>query len=142
MAVAFLDTNVLFASASARDNYHDRSREIVRGIDHGGLPDATVTNYVVAETLNLTDNKLGPDAANGMLDRLIEGAHFEIDYAPKADFNAAQAIFRQYDELSFVDATIVAYMEREGIQYLFSFDDDFDVIEGITRLETPDDPFN
>lgn len=142
MAVAFLDTNVLFASASARDNYHDRSREIVRGIDHGGLPDAIVSNYVVAETLNLTDKKLDPDAANGILDRLIEGAHFEIDHAPKADFNAAQAIFRQYDELSFVDATIVAYMEREGIQYLFSFDDDFDVIEGITRLETPNDPFN
>jgi hypothetical protein len=142
MAVALLDTNVLFASASARDNYHDRGREIVSGIDHGDLPDAIVTDYVVAETLNLTAEKLGPDAANGILDRLIEGAHFEIDHAPKADFNAAQAIFRQFDELSFVDAAIAAYVEREDVEYLYSFDDDFDVIEGITRLETPDDPRN
>lgn len=139
MTVALLDTNVLLASASARDNYHDRGREIVSGIDHGDLQDVVLTNYVVAETLDLTDEKLGPDATNGILDRLIEGAHFEIDHAPKPDFNAAQAIFRQYDELSFVDATIVAYMEREGIEYLFSFDDDIDVIEGLTRLETPDD---
>ena len=31
--------------------YHDRAREIVRGIDHAELPDVIVTNYVVAETL-------------------------------------------------------------------------------------------
>jgi len=142
MAVAFLDTNVLFASASSRDEYHDRAREIVRGIDHGDLPEAIVTNYVVAETLNLSGEKLGADAANQMLDRLLEGAHFEIVHAPKADFNAAQALFRRYGELSFVDSTIAAYMQREGIEYLYSFDDDFDVIEDITRLKTADNPFN
>ncbi|ERH02363.1 MAG: hypothetical protein J07HN6_00395 [Halonotius sp. J07HN6] len=58
MAVALVDTNVLFASASARDAYHDRASEIIRGIDHGELPDAIVTNYVVAETLNIATTKL------------------------------------------------------------------------------------
>jgi len=142
MAVALLDTNVLFASASARDEYHDRAREIVRGIDHGELPEAIVTNYVIAETLNLSGEKLDADAADQMLDRLIEGAHFEITHAPKADFNAAQALFRRYSELSFVDSTIAAYMDRKDIGYLYSFDDDFDVVEGLTRLETADNPFN
>jgi predicted nucleic acid-binding protein len=33
-------------------------------------------------------------------------------------------------------------MKREGIEYLYSFDDDFDAIEGLTRLETPGNPFN
>jgi len=142
MAVALLDTNVLFASASARDEYHDRAREIVRGIDHGELPDVLITNYVVAETLNLSREKLGAGPANQMLDRLIEGAHFEIVHAPKADFNAAQALFRRYNELSFVDATLVAYLEREDIEYLYSFDDDFDAINGLTRLDTSDNPFS
>ena len=142
MPVALLDTNVLFASASARDDYHERAQEIVRGIDHGDLPDVMVTNYVVAETLNLTGEKLGPDAANEMLDRLIEGAHFEIDHAPKTDFNAAQALFRRYGEISFVDSTIAAYIEREGIEYLYSFDDDFDALDGVTRLDTADNPLN
>ncbi|MFT4904919.1 MAG: putative nucleic acid-binding protein, partial [Natronomonas sp.] len=116
MAVALLDTNVLFASASARDEYHDRAREIVRGIDHGELPEAIVTNYVVAETLTLSGEKLGVDAANQMLNRLIEGAHFEIVHAPKSDFNAAQALFRRYSELSFVDSIIAAYMDREDVE--------------------------
>jgi len=76
-----------------------------------------------------------------MLDRLIEGAHFEIVHAPKADFNAAQALFRRYGELSFVDSTIAAYMDREDIEYLYSFDDDFDAVTDLTRLETADNPF-
>ena len=101
-----------------------------------------MTNYVVAETLNLTGEKLGPDAANEMLDRLIEGAYFEIDHAPKTDFNAAQALFGRYGEISFVDSTIAAYMEREGIEYLYSFDDDFDALDGVTQLDTADNPFN
>jgi len=142
MAVALLDTNVIFASASARDTYHDRSTAIIRDIDHGELPEALITNYALAETLNLTREKLGPDAANGLLDRLIEGSHFEVVHAPKADFNAAQALFRQYDELSFVDATIVAYMERKDLGYLYSFDTDFDAINGLTRLDTADNPFD
>ena len=141
MAVALLDTNVLFASASARDEYHGRARAIVRAIDHGELPEALVTNYVLSETLNLSGEKLGPDAASRMLDRLLEGAHFEIVHAPKPDFTAAQAHFRRYSDLSFVDSTIAAYMQREDIEYLYSFDDDFDALDGIRRLETPDDPF-
>jgi predicted nucleic acid-binding protein len=141
MAVALLDTTVLFASASARDDYHDRARRIVRGIDHGDLPDGIVTNYVVAETLNLISEKLGPDAANEMLGRLIEGAHFEISHSPNVDFNAAQPLFRQYGTLSFVDATLAAYMDRAGIEYLYSFDDDFDVLDGRTRLDTAANPF-
>ncbi|ERG95707.1 MAG: putative nucleic acid-binding protein, contains PIN domain protein [Haloquadratum walsbyi J07HQW2] len=65
-----------------------------------------------------------------------------IDHAPKTDFNAAQPLFRRYLELSFVDSTIAAYMEREGIEYLYSFDDDFDALDGVTRLDTPDNPFD
>ena len=31
-------------------------------------------------------------------------------------------------------------MERTGIEYLYSFDDDFDGIESISRLETAENP--
>ena len=32
-------------------------------------------------------------------------------------------------------------MQREGIEYRYSFDDDFDAVEGVIRLETPENPF-
>lgn len=137
-----LDTNVLFATASSRDEYHETARDIVRGVDHGELPDAIVTNYVLAETLNLTREKMGADAATAMLDRLIEGAHFDIVHAAQADFTAAQALFRQYTELSFVDATIAAYMDRVGVDYVYSFDSDFDAVDGLVRLANATNPFN
>jgi len=140
MAVALLDTNVLFASA--RDEYHDPALDIVRGIDHGDLPEAVITNYVVAEALTLAREQLGPQVATGLLDRLVTGSHFDIVHSPETDFTSAQPIFRQYPELSFVDATIAAYMDREGVDYLYSFDDDFDAVDDIVRLTTPDNPFD
>ena len=50
-------------------------------------------------------------------------------------------LFETDEELAFGDTTIAASMKREGIQYLYSFDDDFDTLDGITRLETADNPF-
>jgi hypothetical protein len=75
--VVLIDTNVLFATASARDTYHDTAREIIHDIDHGTLPEPIVTDYVVAETLNCTGVKLGPSAGTQLLDRLVQGTHFE-----------------------------------------------------------------
>ena len=37
--------------------------------------------------------------------------------------------------IDFVDALMVAHMEREGIQSIVSFDRDFDKIRTITRRE-------
>lgn len=37
---------------------------------------------------------------------------------------------------------MVAYMQRTDLEYVYSFDDDFDWFEEITRLATADDPFD
>lgn len=39
------------------------------------------------------------------------------------------------------DAILVAYMRRTGSEYVYSFDDDSDAIDGITRLNTADNPY-
>jgi predicted nucleic acid-binding protein len=142
MAVALVDTNVLFAAASARDTYHDRASNIIHGVDHGELPTAIITNYVVAETLNIATTKLGPEQATDLLDRLIAGSRFELTHVAQTDFNDAQPIFRQYDGLSFVDSILVAHMQRADIEYLYSFDDDFDAINDVTRLASATNPFS
>jgi hypothetical protein len=33
-------------------------------------------------------------------------------------------------------------MRRVGIEYIYSFDDDFDRFDDVTRLTTPDNPFS
>lgn len=73
--------------------------------------------------------------------RLKASAGFELVHCARKDFTRAVELFESYETLAFGDATVVAYMEREGIESLYSFDDDFDAVDGITRLDTADDPF-
>ena len=141
MAVAAVDTGVLIRMADADDQHHGTAMEIVRGIDHGELPTGHVTNYVALETLNWIHNRKHQQTAVETYERLNRSAGFEILHAAQKDFTNALGLFETYDRLSLGDATIVAYMQREGIEYLYSFDDDFDAVNDITRLETPNNPF-
>ena len=141
MAVVVIDTGVLVGMADADDEHHDIAMEVVRGIDHGELPTARVTNYIALETLNWIHNRKRHETAVETYKRLNQSAGFELLHAAQKDFTTAVTLFQMYEGLSFGDATIAAYMEREGIEYLYSFDDDFDTIQSITRLETPDNPF-
>jgi predicted nucleic acid-binding protein len=141
MAVAVIDANVLIARASRRDENHEAARGIVDGIDGGELPSVRVTNYVVTETLNYVHERRHHELAVDLYNRLAESAGFELVHAPKADFSHAIELFEQHDRLAFADATIAAYIERENAEYLYSFDDDFDAVDGITRLATATNPF-
>ncbi|MDQ2074755.1 PIN domain-containing protein [Haloarcula sp. H-GB4] len=141
MAVAAVDTGVLIGMADADDQHHGTAMEVVRGMDHGELPTGHVTNYVALETLNWIHNRKHQQTAVETYERLNRSAGFEILHAAQKDFTNALGLFETYDRLSLGDATIVAYMQREGIEYLYSFDDDFDAVNDITRLETPNNPF-
>lgn len=126
---------------SRGDVHHDVARSVVADADHGELPTMRVTNYVLTETLNYLHERQHHQAATAFYNRLTESAGFELVHAPKTDFSRAVELFEQYDTLAFGDATIAAYMEREEIEYLYSFDDDFDALEWIARLNTSTNPF-
>ena len=142
MAVAVADSNILVGMADADDEHHDVAMEIVHGMDHGDLPTGRVTNYIVFESLNWIHNRKRHAKAVETYERLNQSAGFEVLHAAQKDFHRAVELFETYERLSFGDATIAAYMEREGIEYLYSFDDDFDALEDITRLDSPDNPCN
>ena len=143
MAIAVVDSNVLidYKDTSA-DSRHKRAEAIVYAIDSGDLPTARITNYVLLEALNWIHERQRHDIAVDLRTRLSRSAGFELVQAAQKDFHRAVELFEAYEALSFGDATIAAYMEREGIEHLYSFDDDFDVIEHITRLETSNNPFD
>ena len=136
MAVAVVDSNVLIdykdTSADAR---HERAEDIVYAIDRGDLPTARITNYVLLESLNWIHERQRHNIAVDLRTRLSESAGFELVHAAQKDFHRAVELFEIYDKVSFGDATIAAYMHRAGIEYLYSFDDDFDGVDGVTRLD-------
>lgn len=141
MGNAVVDSNVLidYKDTGATDR-HKRAEEIVHGIDGESLPTARVTNYVLLESLNWIHERQRHDIAVDLRTRLSASAGFELVHCVQKDYHRAVELFETYDGLAFGDATIVAYMERSGIKYLYSFDTDFDVVDEITRLESPENP--
>ena len=141
MPRALVDTTVLFAAAYRRDSAHDDALPILTGVDTGDLPEAVILDYVLAETLNGLTTHAGHDGAVDFLDRVEENARFHIDSLTADAFATAKALFRQHERFSFVDACIVAYMQAEGLGYLYAFDDDFDVAEDVYRLDVATNPY-
>lgn len=115
---------------------------ILQGVDTAELPEAVILDYVLAETLNGLTTHARHDAATDFLDRLEENARFHLESLSSDAFATAKALFRQYERFSFVDACIVAYMQTEGLGYLYAFDDDFDAADDVYRLETATDPYS
>lgn len=141
MPRALVDTTVLFAAAYRRDDAHTDALPILTGIDTATLPEAVILDYVLAETLNGLATHAGHAAAVDFLDRVEENTRFHIDSLTADAFATAKALFRQYERFSFVDACIVAYMQAEGLGYLYAFDDDFDAADDVYRLETATNPY-
>lgn len=141
MPVALVDTSVLIARADANDPFNETATEIFEGVDHGDLPVGRVTNYLVLETLNWIHTRHWHRKAVEFQDRLTASSGFEIVHCAQKDFTRAVELFEDRETLSFGDATTVAYMQREGIEYVYSFDDDLDGVKGIKRFETADNPF-
>lgn len=141
MPAAVVDTTVLidYKDTGSRDR-HERATAIVEGIDAGELPTGHVTNYVLLETLNWIHTRQRHDIAVDLRRRLAESAGFELRHAARTDYHRAVELFGTHGNLSFGDATIAAYMEREDVDVLYSFDGDFDAVGGVTRLDTAGDP--
>lgn len=142
MPRTLIDTTVLFAAAYRHDGAHDAALPILRGVDDGSLPEAVILDYVLAETLNGLTTHAGHDPAVDLLDRVEENSRFHVDSLTSDAFATAKALFRRYKPLSFVDACIVAYMQREGLGYLYALDDDFDAVSDVYRLDTAVDPYD
>ncbi|WP_435552562.1 type II toxin-antitoxin system VapC family toxin [Natrinema sp. CGMCC1.2065] len=141
MARVVVDANVLIAARLSRDQNHDRAVAISRAVDHGTLPTAYVLSDVLEEVINYLQRKGKHDVAVRTLDAIIESSGFEIVHTPKRDIDAGRSLFRKYESLSLTDAVIAASMGRRELEFLYSFDDGFDAVDGITRITTATNPF-
>lgn len=142
MPRALFDTSVLFAAAYRHDSEHADALALLQGVDEGTLPEAVVLDYVLAETLNGLTTHARHDAALDFLDRIEENARFHVEALTADAFATAKALFRRYEQFSLVDACIVAYMQTEGLGYLYAFDDDFDVAADVYRLDAATNPYD
>lgn len=142
MAEAVVDANVVYGFRMKRDQWHEQAREIVLGMDSGALPRGIVTNYALGEVLTPIQHRASHDRAVETLDFLTESGGFRVRHLAREDFTRGQALFRRADGVELPDAVTAAFMRRTGTEYIYSFDDDFDRFDGVTRLATASNPFD
>lgn len=141
MPATLIDSNVLLAARNEDASQHDAARRIVGGIDRGEFPPAHVTDYVLAEVLNLLHARGHHRTGVDTYERLDESAGFELHHTTQGDFAAGVERYSNREQLSFVDGILVGYMERTGIEFIYTFDGEFAGVEGISRLDAPVDPY-
>lgn len=141
MAEVVVDSNVIFGFRMQRDQWHDRALDIVHAMDNNDLPQGQITNYALPEILNPIQRRAGDDHAIKTLEFLETSRGFRIRPLSREDLARGRTLFKGNSGVELPDAVTVAYMRRTGIEYIYSFDDDFDRFEGVRRLTTAVDPF-
>lgn len=118
-----MDTSAYFALTDKRDIFH---HDALNFIKENTLPTLT-TDYIIAETLNLINQRLGHYYAIETGKKLFEPNRTNIIKIGNADIITAWRIFQRYDDkgFSFTDCTTFAIMERLKIPAVFTFDEHF-----------------
>lgn len=76
-----------------------------------------------------------------LYERLDASLGFVLDRVTERDDRSTLARFETHETLSFVDASIGAYADRTELEYCYSFDDDIDRLDDVTRISNAVDPF-
>ena len=142
MTRALLDATVVIAAADDDDEDHEVGLAILQAVDAGTLPRGIVVSDALQESLNYVHERAGHAMATDLLDRFVQGARFEIPYNPQKNYGTARSVFRTDGRLNFGDAMQVTFMRSEGIKYIYSFDHDFDDIDGVERLNAAVNPYS
>lgn len=141
MATAVVDSNVIVGARLRRDLWHRAGTAIIRAIDAGALPLGQVNYYGLAEVLTTIEKRAGDHPAVETLEFLTGSRGSDLVQTTQEDINRGLAIFRRERDIETVDCFTVAYMQRVGMEYVYSFDDDFDRFDEISRLDSADNPF-
>ena len=112
-----VDTGILFALADRSDAWHTRVVALVKKRREPLLAPVTV----LPEVTYLLAARLGTHAEQAFVRSLADG-EVSVESLRAADYARASDVLRQYEEIGFVDATIVAIAERLKLDTLATTD--------------------
>ncbi|EMA50823.1 type II toxin-antitoxin system VapC family toxin [Halococcus salifodinae] len=110
--------------------------------DARDLPVCVVLDFVLAETMNALTQELAHEETTEALSMVRESTGFEIRRSTNEVWTTGLGVYEGYAHLSLVDAILVAYARETDISYIYSFDDGFDSIDGVQRLNTNTNPYS
>lgn len=129
----FVDTGVFYAHGDQRASRHSEATALLESVFDGEFGQPYTSDYIYDEAVTLTRRRTGSfEAATTVGDRILGRGEFPRIFEPivvsERLFRESVATFERYadQELSFTDATTVTLCDARDIDYVASFDDDFD----------------
>ncbi|MDQ3542060.1 MAG: PIN domain-containing protein [Chloroflexota bacterium] len=121
--VAFVDSSAIVAMVDANDTTHDAAVAAYHELVDGGYKLFT-TNHVIAETVELLTNGVGPAVAR----QWLRDQRLPVYHTDEQDNHRARALViasRSPRGLSYIDAVSLVVMERFGVADAFAVDPHF-----------------
>ena len=134
----FVDTNVFIRFLTGDDPVKaQRCKELFERANRGEVALTTSESIIAEIVFILSSKRLYNQSRSDIRARLYPIISIQgLKLAHRRMYLRALDIYEQ-NNLEFEDALTVAQMERQGLSQLYSYDEDFDKVEGgdITRLE-------
>ena len=128
MAV-FIDTGVFVALRNADDEYHVRSKELMKRALKGEFGRILTSDYVIDEAVTTALVRTRRhDLAVDVGKYIIDSPRIMKLWTTKDTFDMAWGKFKTFKDkpMSFSDCISLVLMEKNGIKQIISFDSGFD----------------
>ena len=130
----FIDSGVWIAYFNRRDSFHQVALSIIPFVLEQKNTIVYISDYVIDEVVTYIRKKIGPKESIEAAVALLDSNLITVLYNDSQNVMATYHIFSMFPRLSFTDANNIAWMRKEQIPIIFSFDSGFDGIPHITRL--------
>ncbi|HUF22994.1 MAG TPA: PIN domain-containing protein [Vicinamibacterales bacterium] len=112
-----LDTGIVYAYYDRSDGWHARAKALVLE-ESGGL---VLPAPVIPEVDHLLRHRIGLKACRVFYDGLVDGSYI-VATLPSEGYARVVALNRQYDDLGFVDAAVIAIAEARRMRRIATTD--------------------
>ena len=138
----FLDANVfIYAYYKPKKELSEKekqmkecSKKIITNVSEG-KEDVAITVVHVSEVVNILKHGMSLDQLSGIIRGLFMLDNIKIFDVTREEYFAAAELGEDL-KLEANDALAVDVMRLNNVKEIYSFDEDFDQIDGITRLPT------
>lgn len=122
----FIDSSAIIAYKNTDDINHKKAANIFQKLNEGEYGIGIISEFVFSEVTTVLALRKSMKAAKEVGNVLLEAREIEIMKASEV-FERTWDIFTNQEntELSFVDASNLACMEKRGIRKIATFDKDF-----------------
>lgn len=119
----FVDSNFFVALFHPADALHERAAAFLRQLQKAPMLFATATS-VFGEVTTILSQRQGRNIAVEVGNHLLSDPRIQMIVIDDKLHTRAWEIFKKmsHKDISFVDCTVVAAMEAEGIRHLLTFD--------------------